>query len=114
MTTCHDTHMSSAHTGEVGIEIAPSLAAGSPDTVLAHPVFQNFGRLHAEHPPMRGWLATSVCGADGRVYGLLQLSDKRGGAEFDAEDESHVRDLAALVGQALDGFRLGTPTPQAR
>ena len=195
MTTCHDTDTSSAHTGEVGIEIAPSLEAGAPDAALAaevdvllrracsiaraligaeqaavklwvdgdpakarkyfslsdkysdyrdfrvdpkglglhgmaipcgevvrlteqqvldHPVFQNFGRLQAEHPPMRGWLATTVCGADGRVYGLLQLTDKSGGAEFDAEDEPHVRDLAALVGQALDGFRLGTPRPQAR
>ena len=32
--------------------------------VLDHPLFQNFGRLQGEHPPMRGWLATSVCGAD--------------------------------------------------
>src|SRR3954452_12976129 len=157
MTTCHDAHISSAHTGEVGIEIAPSLDAGSPDTALAaeidsllrracsiaraligaeqaalklwidgdpakarkyfslsdkysayrdfrvdpqgrglhgmeiprgevvrltedevlkHPLYRNFGQLVDRHPPMRGWLATSVYSPDGHLYGLLQLSDK--------------------------------------
>jgi len=71
--------------------------------VLDHSLFENFGRLGAEHPPMRGWLATSV--RDGRNYGLLQLSDKSGGAEFNADDESHIRELAALVGETLDALR---------
>ena len=46
---------------------------------------------------MRGWLATTVCGEDGRKYGLLQLSDKSGGADFTAEDEKRILELAALV-----------------
>jgi GAF domain-containing protein len=54
---------------------------------------------------MRGWLAVSVCGEDGRVYGLLQLSDKSGGRDFDADDEEHIRELAALVGETLDALR---------
>ena len=41
-------------------------------------------------------------GEDGRIYGLLQLSDKSGGRDFDADDEEHIRELAALVGEALD------------
>jgi GAF domain-containing protein len=75
------------------------------DEVVDHPLFQNFGDLHDQHPPMRGWLATSVCGGDDRTYGLLQLSDKSGGADFDSEDETNIRELAALVGETLDALR---------
>jgi hypothetical protein len=46
-----------------------------------------------------------VCGEDGRRYGLLQLSDKKGGAEFTADDSEGVRELAALVGETLDALR---------
>jgi GAF domain-containing protein len=74
------------------------------EQVVAHPLWQDFGDLRDEHPPMRGWLATSVCGEGGRTYGLLQLSDKRD-REFDSADESHIRDLAALVGDTLDALR---------
>jgi hypothetical protein len=71
----------------------------------AHPSWTGFGDQAAEHPPMRGWLATAVCGADGRDYGLLQLSDKSGGADFTAEDEDRIRELAAFAGATLDAFR---------
>lgn len=54
--------------------------------------------------PMRGWLATAVCGEDGRSYGL-QLSDKSGGADFTAEDEDRIRELAAFTGATLDALR---------
>jgi len=74
--------------------------------VMAHPLYRNFGLLAGTHPPMRGWLATSVCGDDGRVYGLLQLSDKSGGRDFDEADEAHIHELAALIGGMLDALRL--------
>jgi hypothetical protein len=77
------------------------------DEVLRHPLFLNFGGFLASHPPMRGWLATSVCGAGGRLYGLLQLSDKSAGRDFDASDEENVRELAALIGETLDALRGG-------
>ena len=80
------------------------------DEVLHHPLWQNFGTVADEHPPMRGWLATSVCGEAGRPYGLLQLSDKNGGADFDADDEEHVRELASLVGETLDALRAASKT----
>ena len=75
------------------------------EEVVGHPLWRNFAPVEAEHPPMRGWLASSICGEDGRAYGLLQLSDKTGGRDFDADDEDHVRELAALVGEALDALR---------
>ena len=69
---------------------------------------QNFADAH---PPMRGWLATSVCGDDGRKYGLLQLSDKSGGRDFDESDEANIRELAALIGETLDALRLAAQRP---
>ena len=75
------------------------------DEVLHHPLYRNFGGVAASHPPMRGWLATSVCGAGGRVYGLLQLSDKSDDRDFDVVDEENIRELAALIGETLDALR---------
>ena len=74
--------------------------------VLSHAEYRGFGPLAQAHPPMRGWLATSVSGEDGRVYGLLQLSDKSGGREFNESDETNIHELAALIGEALDALRL--------
>jgi GAF domain-containing protein len=64
------------------------------DAVEAHPEYGGFGELADSHPPLRGWLATPVCGEDGRTYGLLQLSDKSGKGDFTAEDEGRIRELA--------------------
>jgi GAF domain-containing protein len=54
---------------------------------------------------LRGWLATPVCSEDARPYGLLQLSDKTGGADFTEEDAGNLRDLAAFAGATLDALR---------
>ncbi len=35
--------------------------------IPSHPLYRSFGSLADAHPPMRGSLATSVCGDDGRV-----------------------------------------------
>jgi GAF domain-containing protein len=89
-----------------GIQLDPGQVVRlTQDEVEAHPAWTGFGDQAAEHPPMRGWLATPVCGDDGRNYGLLQLSDKSGGAEFTAEDEDRIRELAAFAGAALDALR---------
>jgi GAF domain-containing protein len=79
--------------------------------VLSHPLYTGFGPLADDHPPMRGWLATSVCGEDGRVYGLLQLSDKSGGRDFDEADERNIHELASLIGDTLDALRLAAQQP---
>ena len=102
----HDFRVDPVGYGLHGIEIAPGdVVRLTQAEVEAHPEWHAFGQLADEHPPMRGWLATGVCGEDGRRYGLLQLSDKQGGAEFDEEDEARVRELAALVGETLDALR---------
>jgi GAF domain-containing protein len=90
-----------------GMTIAPGeVMCLTQDEVERHPLWQDFGNLRDQHPPMRGWLATSVCGDDGRAYGLLQLSDKAGDVEFTEQDCERVRELAALVGELLDALRL--------
>jgi GAF domain len=89
-----------------GIEIAPGdVIRLTQAEVEAHPAWQSFGDQAGKHPPMHGWLATAVCGEGGRRYGLLQLSDKQGDADFDDEDADCVRELAALVGETLDALR---------
>jgi GAF domain-containing protein len=73
--------------------------------VEAHPAWKGFGSQASSHPPMRGWLATPVCTEEGRAYGLLQLSDKAGGADFTEDDAANVRELAAFAGATLDALR---------
>lgn len=75
------------------------------EEVLEHPLDRNFGQLADTHPPMRSWLATGAYGAGGHLYGLLQLSDKNGGRDFDADDEENVREFAAPIGEALAALR---------
>jgi GAF domain-containing protein len=90
-----------------GLELPPGeVVRLTQDEVEAHPAWQAFGDQAAEHPPMRGWLATAVCGDGGYRYGLLQLSDKAGGANFTEEDGLRLGELAQLVGAALDALRL--------
>ncbi|MDH6522252.1 GAF domain-containing sensor histidine kinase [Streptomyces sp. SAI-090] len=57
------------------------------------------------HPPMRTFLGAPVRVRDA-VYGNLYLTDKRGGAEFDDDDEAVLRTLAAAAGVAIDNARL--------
>ncbi|MEU2915947.1 GAF domain-containing sensor histidine kinase [Streptomyces massasporeus] len=57
------------------------------------------------HPPMTTFLGAPVRVRD-RVFGNLYLTDKRGGAQFDDEDEAVLRTLAAAAGVAIDNARL--------
>ncbi|HEU0248556.1 MAG TPA: GAF domain-containing protein [Gaiellaceae bacterium] len=89
-----------------GIQLEPGeVVRLTQGEVEAHPAWTGFGGVADSHPPMRGWLATAVCGEDGRRYGLLQLSDKSEGADFTAEDEDRIRELAAFTGATLDALR---------
>jgi hypothetical protein len=88
------------------LELAPGeVVRLTQEEVEAHPAWQGFGSQASSHPPMRGWLASAVCGEDGRSYGLLQLSDKAGGEDFTEEDADRLRELAAFAGATLDAFR---------
>jgi hypothetical protein len=89
-----------------GLDLAPGeVVRLTQAEVEAHPAWEGFGTQAEAHPPMRGWLATVVGGEDGRRYGLLQLSDKAGGADFTAEDADRLGELAPFIGASLDAFR---------
>jgi two-component system, NarL family, sensor histidine kinase DevS len=59
----------------------------------------------AGHPPMTSFLGAPIRVRD-EVFGNLYLTDKQGGAEFDADDEAVLRTLAAAAGVAIDNARL--------
>jgi hypothetical protein len=49
--------------------------------------------------------ATTPFARPNSPHGLLQLSDKAGGADFTEEDADKIRDLAAFAGATLDALR---------
>jgi GAF domain len=54
------------------------------------------------HPRLRGLLAVPIVGQDAVTFGLLRVSDKVDGTDFDEEDERRLQRLAALAALALD------------
>jgi GAF domain-containing protein len=69
-----------------------------------HPAWLGYAEAAETHPPLRGLLAVPIVGEDGLNYGLLQVSDKVDGGDFEADDERRLRRLAALAALALDGL----------
>ena len=65
---------------------------------------ESFG-FPAGHPPMKTFLGVPIRIRD-EVYGNLYLTEKRGGGQFDAEDEAMLVALAAAAGVAIDNARL--------
>src|SRR3954469_7048685 len=63
------------------------------------------------HPPMHTFLGVPIRVRDA-VFGNLYLTEKRGGATFDADDEAVVLALAAAAGVAVQNARLYTETRQ--
>ncbi|MDH6124035.1 GAF domain-containing protein [Kitasatospora sp. GP82] len=57
------------------------------------------------HPPMHSFLGVPIRVRE-KVFGNLYLTEKRGGVEFDAEDESVLSTLAVAAGVAIDNARL--------
>ncbi|MEU8511706.1 GAF domain-containing sensor histidine kinase [Kitasatospora sp. NPDC048722] len=57
------------------------------------------------HPPMTTFLGVPVR-VRGEVFGNLYLTDKRGGLDFDADDEAVISTLAVAAGVAIDNARL--------
>jgi len=58
-----------------------------------------------DHPPMRTFLGVPIRVRD-KIYGNLYLTEKHGGARFDADDETVLTTLAAAAGVAIDNARL--------
>jgi signal transduction histidine kinase len=59
----------------------------------------------AGHPPMHSFLGVPVR-VRTEVFGNLYMTQKRGGAPFDADDEAVLTALAAAAGVAIDNARL--------
>ncbi|MEU6896159.1 GAF domain-containing protein [Streptomyces sp. NPDC046557] len=57
------------------------------------------------HPQMRSFLGVPIRIRD-EVFGNLYLTEKRGGTDFDAEDEGVLSTLAVAAGVAVDNARL--------
>ncbi|GAA2744100.1 sensor histidine kinase [Kitasatospora cinereorecta] len=57
------------------------------------------------HPPMHSFLGVPIRIRD-RVFGNLYLTEKRGGGEFDAEDEAVLSTLAVAAGVTIENARL--------
>jgi len=59
----------------------------------------------AGHPPMTSFLGVPIRVRD-EVYGNIYLTEKRGGGQFDEEDESLLVALAVAAGVAIENARL--------
>ncbi len=57
------------------------------------------------HPPMHTFLGVPIRVRD-KVFGNLYLTEKRGGGQFDAQDETVLSTLAVAAGVAIDHARL--------
>ncbi|MEU9783684.1 GAF domain-containing protein [Streptomyces phaeochromogenes] len=64
------------------------------------------------HPPMHSFLGVPIRVRE-KVFGNLYLTEKRGAAEFDAEDESVLSTLAVAAGVAIENARLYEETRQS-
>ncbi|MFF2011028.1 GAF domain-containing protein [Streptomyces sp. NPDC058195] len=68
----------------------------------SHP--RSFG-FPPHHPPMHTFLGVPIRVRD-EVFGNLYLTEKRGGAGFDADDESLLTTLSIAAGVAIDNARM--------
>lgn len=77
----------------------------SENEVEQHPAWRGYGESAGKHQPLRGLLAVPIVGEDGLNYGLLQVSDKLDGGDFDADDERRLQCLADAASVGLDALR---------
>lgn len=70
--------------------------------ISEHPASYGFP---AHHPPMNTFLGAPIRVRD-QIFGNLYLTEKRGGVQFDEEDESVLSTLAVAAGVAIDNARL--------
>ncbi|MGZ0232178.1 GAF domain-containing protein [Streptomyces sp. CPS1] len=72
------------------------------EKISQHPASYGFP---AHHPPMNSFLGVPIR-VRGQVFGNLYLTEKRGGLQFDEEDEAVLSTLAVAAGVAIDNARL--------
>ncbi|MEU3065059.1 GAF domain-containing protein [Streptomyces subrutilus] len=105
-------------TGDIGGPLragtaAPPIGPGLPGELIGHPRSLHLADLSAHaaaagvpehHPPMHSFLGVPIRVRD-EVFGTLYLTEKRGAADFDAEDERVLATLAIAAGVAVDNAR---------
>ena len=89
--------------GVLGELIREPVPLRLPD-VNQHPHAYGFP---AGHPPMRSFLGVPIA-VRGEIFGNLYMTEKRGGEEFDADDEAAAKTLATWAGIAIENARLYT------
>jgi signal transduction histidine kinase len=72
------------------------------DDLATHP--RSYG-FPDNHPPMHSFLGVPIRVRE-EVFGNLYMTEKKGGAPFDADDEAVLTALAAAAGVAIDNARL--------
>jgi signal transduction histidine kinase len=72
------------------------------EDLSTHP---NSSGFPGNHPPMHSFLGVPIRVRE-EVFGNLYLTEKHGGAAFDADDEAVVTALAAAAGVVIDNARL--------
>jgi diguanylate cyclase (GGDEF)-like protein/PAS domain S-box-containing protein len=80
----------------------------------AHPLWRGFGVDAAQHPPMRGWLAVPMTGRSEGSLGLIQLSDKVDGSDFDETDERSLMEFARVAALTIERARAEATATEAR
>src|SRR5262245_15683630 len=75
------------------------------DELERHPAWQGYAESAGKHQPLRGLLAVPIVGEDGLNYGLLQVSDRADGGDFDDDDERRLQCLADAAAIGLDALR---------
>ena len=70
--------------------------------LVAHPLWRGFGAAARDHPPMRGWLAVPMVGRAAQCLGLIQLSDREDGADFDEADEEALTEFAWIAALTVE------------
>ncbi|WP_269750583.1 GAF domain-containing sensor histidine kinase [Herbidospora daliensis] len=77
---------------------------GLLDQLIKEPKPLRLSRI-ADHPPMGSFLGVPLRVRD-EIFGNLYLTEKRGGADFDEEDEAVVVALATAAGVAIENARM--------
>src|SRR6185312_15658239 len=87
--------------GVLGLLITDPHPVRLPD-IRKHPRSYGFS---PKHPPMHSFLGVPVRIRD-QVFGNLYLAEKRGGAQFDQDDEDIMVALSVAAGAAIENARL--------
>jgi len=81
--------------------------------LLSHPEYQVM-RDAPGHPPLPDYLAAPLIGRDGGNVGLIQLSHKKDGSPFTAEDEAILVQLAQMASSTVARLEAFEGERQAR